>query len=131
MTGRLYSLGYARLRGVDDLRRLLADTEVDTVVDVRLRPWGRPPFNGPRATQLLVEAAGFLYIWDQRLGNRGYKSGTIEIADIEAIEDVIAMLRAGQGVAMMCVCADVAECHRQVLADEAARRLPGLRVVNL
>jgi len=32
---------------------------------------------------------------------------------------------------VMCVCADVAKCHRQVLAEEAVRRLPGLRVVHL
>ena len=129
--GDLFSFGYAGLRGADDLRHLLAGTGVETIVDVRLQPFGRVPFNGPAASRLLIESVGPAYRWDKRLGNLAYRTGGIEIKDIEAIEDVLDDLRAGRSVALMCVCANVAECHRRVLAEEAVRREPGLRVIHL
>jgi len=131
MLGDLFSLGYANLHGPDDLRDLLHDTRVDTIFDVRLQPWGRAPWNGPHATRLLVEAAGCHYAAAPALGNLAYRRGGIEIKDIEAIEDVLNALRAGRGVALLCVCANAAGCHRSVLAEEAVRREPGLRVVHL
>lgn len=127
----LYSLGYSGLRGADDLRALLHDVPLHTIVDVRLQPFGRAPWNGPTATRRLVEAAGYRYAAAPDLGNLAYRTGGIEIKDIEAIEDVLTYLRAGQSVALLCVCAQPEGCHRWVLAEEAVRREPGLRVVHL
>ena len=126
--GSLYSLGYSG-RGSDDLRALLPPGVL--VVDVRLQPWGRAPFNGPHATRLLTESVGLAYRWDRRLGNLGYKRGTIEIADIEAIGDVIDDLRAGHSVALLCVCPSPSSCHRSTLAEAIRERLPGVEVVHL
>lgn len=131
MLGDLFTLGSSGLRGVDDLRSLLAGTGIDTIVDVRLRPWGRPPFNGPKASRLLVEAVGLAYRWDQRLGNLEYKTGGTRIKDIEAIEDVLEDLRAGHSVGLFCVCAEPQDCHRSTVAEVALDREPILRVVHL
>lgn len=131
MLGDLFSLGYSGLRGADDLRRRLEDTPVGTIFDVRLQPWGRTPWNGPRATRRLVEAAGCRYVGVPALGNLGYKRGTIEIMDIDSIERVLTDLREGQSVALLCVCAKARDCHRWVLAEDAVRRQPDLRVVHL
>jgi len=129
--GSLYTIGYARLRTADDLARLLAGSAVDTIVDVRLQPFGRAPFSGPQATRLLVESVGSAYRWDQRLGNLAYKTGGIRIKNVEAIEDILAMLLEGRSVALLCACAGSESCHRLALAEEAVRRMPGLNVVHL
>jgi uncharacterized protein (DUF488 family) len=129
--GSLWTLGYAGMTSHLDLAELLDGTGVDIVVDVRLQPFGRAPFNGPAATRALVESVGPTYRWDQRLGNLAYKTGGTRIKDIEAIEDVLAELRAGGSVALLCVCPNPITCHRLTLAEEAIRRMPGLPDVHL
>jgi uncharacterized protein (DUF488 family) len=128
--GTLYTLGYAGLGGADDLRRLLAGTGIDAIVDVRLSPWsGNRAFSS--ATRRTVEDAGYRYLHEKGLGNLGYKRGTIEIAEIERIEMILAQLRAGHSVGLICACGEPEDCHRWTLAEEAVRRMPGLRVVHL
>lgn len=129
--GSLYTFGYARFRTKGDLARVLAGYAVDAVVDVRLQPFGRAPFNGPQATRSLVESVGSAYRWDQRLGNLAYKTGGIRIKNLDAIEDILAMLLEGRSVALLCACAEPEGCHRLALAEEAARRMPGLKVLHL
>ena len=128
--GVLCTLGYSGLRGADDLRALLHDTPVDTIVDVRLSPYsGNRAFStGMRRT---VEAAGFAYVHIPDLGNLAYKTGGTQIRNLEAIEAVLMMLRAGQSVALLCVCAQPKDCHRWTLAQAALDREPALRVVHL
>ena len=128
--GSLWTLGYHGLTGSADLREILDGTSVGTIVDVRLSPR-----SGNRAfstdTRTTVEAAGLQYVHEKGLGNLGYKRGTIEIADVARIETILAILRAGQSVALMCVCPMPDDCHRLVLCEEAVRREPDLQVVHL
>ena len=131
MTGTLYTFVYSGIRGPADLDDLFFGYGVDQVVDVRLRPFGKAPFNGPRASADTCSRAGVAYRWDQRLGNLNYKTGGIRIKNIEAIEDVLDALRAGDSVALMCVCPIPDQCHRLVLCEEAIDRQPGLRVIHL
>jgi uncharacterized protein (DUF488 family) len=130
MAPSLFTFGYQQLRGTDDLRRLLEGTDVETIVDVRLSPW-----SSNRAfsldTRATVEAAGCQYVHLKDLGNLAYKTGGVQIRNIEAIETVLELLRAGRSVALFCVCPQPEGCHRAVLVEEALRREPGLRVVHL
>jgi uncharacterized protein (DUF488 family) len=128
--GRLVTFGYRGLRESADVRDLLHGHGVSIVVDVRLNPWSnqRPFSAGTRKT---IEDAGFRYVHERGLGNLTYKTGGIEIADLDAIESVLDELRGGGTVALMCACAEPAGCHRSVLVAEARRRLPGLRVAHL
>ena len=129
--GPLYSFGYSGIKGADDLADLLLGHPISHVVDVRLQPFGKVPFNGPRASRDIVEALGIAYRSDQRLGNLNYRTVGIRIKNIEAIEDVLDDLRAGRSVALMCACPDPADCHRLTLCEEAVRRMPDLQVVHL
>jgi len=52
----------------------------------------------------------------------------IQIADIAQVETVLAELRTGANVALMCVCSDAATCHRSVIVAEIVRREPTLLV---
>lgn len=129
--GFLFTLGYAEVLGPDDLRQMLEWCDIDTIVDVRLQPWGRVPFRGPRETRATVEAVGLEYLHLPDLGNLLYKSDGIQIRNIEAIETVLTMLRAGRGVALMCVCPRPEGCHRSFLAEEAVRREPDLHTIHV
>lgn len=129
--GGLLTFGYQGLGGAGDLRRLFEGTGVEAIVDVRLQPFGRVPFRGPTATRLLVESVGLSYVHLPDLGNVLYRTGGIQIRNLEAIESVLTMLRAGRSVALMCACARPEKCHRLTLAEEAVRRLPGLQVMHM
>lgn len=129
--GTLFTLGYSGLRGADDLRRLITGTGIDTIVDVRLSAWSSSYAFSVGGTRRTVEAAGFAYVHLPDLGNLRYRTTGIQIKNIEAIEDVLALLRAGHSVALLCICQRADGCHRQVLAEEAVRRMPGLKVVHL
>ena len=129
--GDLFTLGYQGLGGADDLRRLLEGTGVDTIVDVRLSPWSGTRAFSSRQTHVTVAEAGLGYVHLPGLGNLAYRTGGIEIRNIEAIETVLTLLRAGRSVALMCVCPQPEGCHREALVAEALRREPGLRVVHL
>jgi hypothetical protein len=65
------------------------------------------------------------------LGNLGYKTGTIEIANIEAIEVVLEYLRTPANVALMCVCVSPTQCHRWRLVQAALDREASLKVIHL
>ena len=131
MTGTLFTFGYSGIDDADALRRLIGGAPIADVVDVRLRPFGRRPFNGATACQALIESLGPTYRWDQRLGNLAYETGGVQIKNIEAIETVLAALRAGRNVALMCVCPQPKDCHRLTLCEKAVRRMPDLQIVHL
>ena len=126
----LFTLGYSGLRDADDLRRLVKGTPITTIVDIRLLRW-----SGNRAFSMLtrqtVEAAGLRYLYVQDLGNLAYRTGGTQIRNIDAIEDVLTRLRAGESLALMCACSRPEDCHRTDVAEEARRRLPGLEVIHL
>lgn len=128
MTGTLYTFGYAGLRDGDDLRELIGD-RAPFIFDVRLHV-----YSGNRAfslkTRATVEAAGYQYGHLAGLGNVAYKTGGIELKRPSDIAILVDVLRQGD-VAIMCVCADPAICHRRTVADLARSLLPGLQVVDL
>jgi hypothetical protein len=73
----------------------------------------------------LSQLLGARYQHVQGLGNRNYKSGSpIALADYEAGKAVIAeLLATGQSVILLCVCIDVATCHRRTAAEQLAADL--------
>lgn len=127
--GRLYTFGYARLAGTPDLAQLLGDA-ASIVIDVRTSPFSRVPA-WSRGTRRTVEGAGYRYLWERGLGNAAYKTGGIQLANPAAISTVVDLLEAGESVAIMCVCPDVATCHRRTVAELAQERMPGLEVLDL
>jgi uncharacterized protein (DUF488 family) len=55
----------------------------------------------------------------------------VDAHEAEALDALAADLPRGPRTALMCLEADPATCHRRVLAEALAERLPGLRVVDL
>jgi len=123
--GRLYTFGYQRHRTPEALAQLAAEHDFGIVVDVRFKPW--PP--QPKAN---VESAGLRYISEKRLGNAAYRGGGIEIADLDGgLVGILAWLRCGDSLALMCACSEPTDCHRRTITEECQRRLPDLVVIDL
>ena len=55
----------------------------------------------------------------------------VEEHEADALEALAAELPRGPRTTLMCLEADPAVCHRRVLAEALAERLPGLTVVDL
>jgi len=133
--GTLYTIGYGSLKGSEDLARLIDGEHIDVLFDVRYAPTGRNPLWRSGAVALTVQQAGIPeYVHMQSLGNPDFKSGkpAYRVLDDEAgMPPLIARLKSGQNVALMCVCKDTPHCHRRLVVAMAKDALPTLHVVEL
>jgi uncharacterized protein (DUF488 family) len=85
------------------------------VVDVRLFPRSqRAEWNQATLEQVLGER----YVHVPELGNRNYRSrgGPIQIADPERGVARVAPLLIEHSVVLLCQCAEIAVCHRRIVA---------------
>ena len=116
----LYTLGYSGW--TPQAIQMEAQARNAVVCDIRYSPMSRhPQWNRRQLVQLL----GGRYQHVQALGNRNYKNGgPIELTDYEVGKQVIAeILVTGQSVILLCVCRDVATCHRRTAAEQLAADL--------
>jgi uncharacterized protein (DUF488 family) len=142
----LWTIGYERLLPP----QLVAELEaagVERVIDVRYRPQSRRP--GMSKTRLgeLLASVGIAYEHRKALGTppdlrHDFHAGRIEPAraayrehvEATAASELAALadeLEHGPRTALLCLEEDPARCHRRVLCEALAERLPGLRVVDL
>jgi len=128
--GTLYTWGYQQ-RTPGDLLALMTSREIDYVADVRINPWSHRTEWRRKA---LERTLGARYQWIRELGNARYRSGGIQIVDLEAGLEKLGQLLdnpsfadgalAGRGrrVLLLCFERDPATCHRKVVADAARQR---------
>jgi uncharacterized protein (DUF488 family) len=145
MPPTIWTIGYERLLPDELVAELLA-ARVQRLIDVRYRPQSRRA--GMSKTRLGERLAGDGIAYEHRraLGtppdirwffkhNRiaeGREQFAAHIAGSEALEDLAAELAAGAPrTVLMCLEADPATCHRRVIAEALAERLPGLAVTDL
>lgn len=128
--GTLYTFGYATVRDGKGLRARL-DDKVDLVIDVRINRFsGLIPFS--TRTQETVERAGYEYLWVQGLGNAGHRRpGPMRLVNPSHVEVVLAELREGRNVALMCACPNIWRCHRRLISQLVREAIPEVEVVNL
>jgi uncharacterized protein (DUF488 family) len=132
----LFTVGYQG-RGVSELIDALDSEGVTTVVDVRLVAWSRKRGYSRTALSEALSAAGLRYEHWRELGNPSeirdlFKAG--ETAEgrrqfrlrlrngQSSVVDRLVELASHERVALLCLEADHAQCHRDVVADEAALR---------
>ena len=127
----LYTIGYGN-RQPEAFFALLP--EGCTVIDVRRSPRG---WHAEYGKKRLRARLGRRYLSWTALGN---SSGTAETwAPAEGIAAAWACIQAmcihmetdDTPVVLMCAEADPLQCHRRLVAEEVARRVPGLQVVHL
>jgi hypothetical protein len=137
--GTLFTFGYGKLKGPQELKTMLeasgVDGEIDTVLDVRFMPTGRNPLWRPGLVAETLAKGGIPnYQHVKGLGNPDYRSGqpASRLADEPAgMAVLIDLLTDGKNVALMCVCATTPGCHRRLIVAKARAINPGLRVVEL
>ena len=143
---RLWTIGYERLLP-DALVAELRAAGVQRVLDVRFRPQSRRPGMSKTGLGALLAEHGIAYESRRELGTPPdirtlFRAGRTEearaafLAHIETIaaRDVAALadeLAGAPPTALLCLEADPAVCHRRVLTEALAERLPDLVVIDL
>ena len=142
----LWTIGYERLLP-PALVAELAAAGVQRVIDVRFRPQSRRP--GMSKTRLgdMLGDHGIAYEHRKALGTppdlrHDFHAGRIERAragyraHVEAsapdqLDALAGELEHGPRTALLCLEEDPAACHRRVVCEALAERLPALRIVDL
>jgi uncharacterized protein (DUF488 family) len=133
--GTLYTFGYGKLKGPDDLAALIDGERIDVVLDVRYVPTGRNPLWRPGLVAETIHKGGIPeYIHVKALGNPDFRSGlpaTRVFNEEEGMGLLMDVLASGRNAALMCVCADTPHCHRRLIVAKARQLRPDLRLVEL
>jgi uncharacterized protein (DUF488 family) len=142
----LWTIGYERLLPPELVAELQA-AGVERVIDVRFRPQSRRP--GMSKTRLgdLLGAHGIRYEHRKSLGTppdlrHDFHAGRLEQARTgyrahvestapDALAELAAEIEHGPRTALLCLEENPAACHRRVLCEALAERLPALAVVDL
>jgi uncharacterized protein (DUF488 family) len=143
---RVWTIGYERLLPP----QLIAELEaagVERVIDVRYRPQSRRPGMSKTRLGALLASRGIAYEHRKALGTppdlrHDFHAGRIEQAraayrrhvEATAPDELTALageLEHGPRTALLCLEAEPARCHRRVLCEALAERLPRLDVVDL
>ena len=142
----IWTIGYERLLPPQLLAELQA-ARVERVLDVRFRPQSRRP--GMSKTRLgdMLGDHGIAYEHRRALGTppdirHAFHAGRIgpareayreyvEATAGDALAQLAGELEHGPRTALLCLEEDPAVCHRRVLCEVLAARVPGLRVTDL
>ena len=118
----IFSIGYQKL-DQQTLTEILKAHQVEILVDVRSKPYGRTPVFNRNVMQRWLPEAGVDYLW-----KGDFLGGFATIQD-SAIEWLAGFGR-DRTVCIMCMEADPDECHRKtVIARRLAER--GIAVEHL
>jgi uncharacterized protein (DUF488 family) len=142
----IWTVGYEKLLPP----ALVAELEaacVRRVIDVRFRPQSRRPGMSKTRLGALLAEHGIAYEHRRELGTPPdirwlFKAGRIaeaapafrahvEAHAADTLDALAAELPGAPPTALLCLEADPAECHRRVVAEAVAVRLPGLEVIDL
>jgi uncharacterized protein (DUF488 family) len=141
----LFTIGYEDLR-IDQFLNKLCENRINTVVDVRLTASSRRPGFSKTALTKALGKAGIGYVHERDLGNPpsnrdAFRKGRVEEGRVlmrarleNGSADALRRLveRAGrERVAVLCVEAFDARCHRQVIIEMAREAEPGLKSISI
>jgi len=111
-SGQLYTLGYSGWK-LDALVTKVQDLDA-ALMDIRYSPNSRQPQWRMRE---LAAFFGARYVHVPALGNINYRGGAMKISDYAAGRRIAQRyLAEGHNVVLLCVCAQVAQCHRLYVA---------------
>ena len=144
---RVWTIGYERLLP-EQLVAELAEAGVERVVDVRVRPQSRRAGMSKTRLGAALGEAGIGYESRRVLGTppdlkhlfrsgrvaegaAGYAEHVRRDPEVVAAVEALAAELPDVRTALLCFEADPATCHRRVLVEALAERVPGLQVVDL
>lgn len=140
----LITIGYEG-RSAEELVEELRSARIRVLVDVRQMPLSRKPGLSKRRLAESLGQAGITYVHLPALGNpkenrASFRNGDprsrtrfralLRSPEAKAALEKVAALTAESRVALLCFERHASECHRHVVSDELARRVPALAVAH-
>lgn len=134
----LFTIGYEQAKPAAVLRELKR-TRVDLLVDTRAVAASRRPGFSKRQLAASLDEAGIAYLHLQKLGTpaegrQAARAGDldtlwriydahIKTADAhEALDELLALIKSGKRIALLCYCRDPKTCHRSRIVANVKKR---------
>lgn len=134
----LFTIGYEQAKPAAVLRELKR-TRVDLLVDTRAVAASRRPGFSKRRLAASLDEAGIAYLHLQKLGTpaegrQAARAGDldtlwriydahIKTADAhEALDELLALIKSGKRIALLCYCRDPKACHRSRIVANVKKR---------
>jgi hypothetical protein len=133
MTPTIYTIGYRQSNVEEQLAALTAQGY--HLADIRRRAGSRYKADYNR-WRLAYRFADY-YHRLRELGNENYQRPSEpfvlldEQAGLDKVERIINERSGGQGIILLCACANWQDCHRAYVADLLLDRLPGAQVIHI
>jgi uncharacterized protein (DUF488 family) len=134
----LFTIGYEQAKPAAVLKEL-ARAKVDLVVDTRAVAASRRPGFSKRALAASLDAAGIAYVHLQKLGTPAAGRAVARAGDLDALwriydrhiktreaqdalAELLALIKSGKRVALLCYCRDPKSCHRSRIVANVKTR---------
>lgn len=142
----LFTVGYEQVKPavvLDELKR----AKIELVVDTRAVAASRRPGFSKRQLAAALDETGIGYIHLQKLGTPAEGRAAARSGDTDALwriydkhiktadaqgelRELIALIKSGKRVALLCYCRDPKTCHRSRIVANVKKRLP-VKVTDL
>ena len=111
----------------------LQKNEVTVLADIRYSPSSRNPLYRKEKLAEITTGYGLRYVHIDALGNLNYAKGgpTLLKDSVVGVNEVLALIDAGEQVALMCACNNWRNCHRREAAQEIKVHAPSLDISHL
>lgn len=142
----LFTVGYEQSRP-ESVLKALKDARVQLLVDTRAVAASRKPGFSKRQLSASLDEIGIRYLHLQKLGTpaegrQAARSGDMTTLwriynrhlkthdAVEAMDELLAIVRSGQRVCLLCFERDPGHCHRSRIAEVVDERI-SVRITNL
>ncbi len=135
----LFTIGYEKTKPatvLDELKRV----KIGLLVDTRAVAASRRPGFSKRQLAAALDEAGIAYLHLQKLGTPAEGRAAARSGDVdtlwriydkhiksrdaqEALDELVALIKAGKRVALLCYCRDPATCHRSRIVANVKKRM--------
>jgi len=135
----LFTIGYEKAKPAAVLNELKR-AQVDLLVDTRAVAASRRPGFSKRQLAAALDEAGIGYVHLQKLGTPAQGRAAARSGDYdtlwriydkhiksrdaqEALDELLALIKSGQRIALLCYCRDPKTCHRSRIVANVKKRM--------
>ena len=143
----LFTVGYEQSKP-DAVLGELKRAKVDLLVDTRAVAASRRPGFSKRQLSAALDENNIAYIHLQKLGTPAEGRAAAKSGDYDtlwrvydkyiktpeaqaALDELIALIKSGQRIALLCYCRDPKTCHRSRIVALVKKRMRGVKVEDL
>jgi hypothetical protein len=135
--GRIIPFGYKEDKGAQSRLMDIMEEEHTVIVETRYRALARGRASFCKSGLERVYGERYIAFRDaykhNKLGNVNYQDHAIEprLVDESGIIELVALLRTGKSVVLLCTCPeDYERCHRRLIIRLLVERMPELKIVQ-